>query len=176
MSVPLATAQLEVIFQDFISKADVSTLVDFTSTYGLVKWNSSRILSITSNDNYVASLPVVDIGKISAVLFVQVDGSVVKYKFISYNDLNQPISLLLDSYASQDLTLMITEFIYYEQLLGGYTHELLLHHFYEPVIQSEIIEIGPRGWCLVGGQKVLNKLPQSWKDLPGVSWRIMGRD
>ena len=140
--------QLNGIWDDMMDKANVDQVGSFLYEHGLFDWSRARLIK-AYDDDFILSIPTIEDDAIASILFVSKVGMQYTYWHLSIDEMMLPTAELILHHGAKNTLLAVLEFIKHEQCYGGYTHVVLLDHYYSNDLQDEIVEILPRGWCLV---------------------------
>ena len=131
-----------------MAKADVNQIGSFLYQNGFFAWNQSRIFKEYDND-YIVTIPTIENDSVSSVMFVGLVSDSYTYWHITLEELKKPTTELIEKYGAKNLVLGIFEMINYENRIGNYENTVLLKHFNNSILSDEVLEIHPRGWCLI---------------------------
>lgn len=144
-----SASRLNLLWADMMSEATVDDIGGFLYQNGLFEWSVAKIVKEFGDGKYIMSVPTIKNDSISSILFVYSDNNDYSYWHIQLSELENDTQVLLDQYGSDNLLISIFAFLQYEQVLGIQQHNFLNLHLAHPTLGEALLEIVPRGWCLI---------------------------
>ena len=130
--------------------ATVDEIGTFIYNNGLFDWKLAKVVKEFEPEHYILSVPTLKHDSLQSILFVAVNNGAYSFFHITKDQLQADTEVLLEQFGAGNLIIPIFSFFQYSQVLGSRrAFDFLYTHLIHPEVADEILEIIPRGWCLI---------------------------
>jgi hypothetical protein len=133
-----------------MEEATVDEISTFIYNNGLFDWKLAKVVKEFEPEHYILSVPTLKHDSLKSILFVAVNNGAYSFFHITKDQLQADTEVLLEQFGAGNLIIPIFSFFQYSQVLGSRrAFDFLYTHLTHPEVADEILEIIPRGWCLI---------------------------
>lgn len=133
-----------------MEEATVDEVGSFIYNNGLFDWKLAKVVKEFEPEHYIISVPTLKHDTLQSILFVAVNNSAYSFFHITKDQLQADTEVLLEQFGPGNLIISIFSFFQYSQVLGSKrAFDFLYAHLTHPKVAEQLLEIAPRGWCLI---------------------------
>lgn len=145
-----SVSRLNLLWAQMMEEATVDEIGTFIYNNGLFDWKLAKVVKEFEPEHYILSVPTLKHDSLQSILFVAVNNGAYSFFHITKDQLQADTEVLLEQFGAGNLIIPIFSFFQYSQVLGSRrAFDFLYTHLIHPEVADEILEIIPRGWCLI---------------------------
>lgn len=145
-----SVSRLNLLWAQMMEEATVDEIGTFIYNNGLFDWKLAKVVKEFEPEHYILSVPTLKHDTLQSILFVAVNNGAYSFFHITKDQLQADTEVLLEQFGPGNLIIPIFSFFQYSQVLGSRrAFDFLYTHLTHPEVADQILEIIPRGWCLI---------------------------